>query len=125
MKTLLIADDSEGKTAMLLAMLKKADWSGEILIAKTSEEAIRLIDENPEIDFGLIDYYIPSNNGPFIIKELKKKNPNARIALVTSADNPANYKEAESAGAETCICTTSQEDEVEWRIMDLLHDWQE
>lgn len=122
MSALLIADDSEQKIALLQLMLRHAKWQGEVLIAKTTEEAADLIATH-DIGFGLIDYYIPSQNGPFIIRALKEKNPDARVALVSSADNKKNFDEAKEAGAETCICTTYASDEVEREFMTLLSDW--
>lgn len=122
MKPLLIADDSDGKIELMKLMLRHAKWEGEILIAKTSEEATDLIATH-DIGFGLIDFYIPSQNGPSIIQALKQKNPAARVALVSSADNKRNFDEAKEAGAEACICTTYASDEVERALMELLGNW--
>lgn len=123
MTTFLIADDSPGKIQFLRSMLSRVDWKGEVLIAETTEEAVTLIDANPHIDAAFIDYYIPSQNGPAIIKYLKKKNPDAKIALVSSADSTKNGNEARAAGAEAVICTSYQSDQVEKAVLDLLHTW--
>jgi DNA-binding NarL/FixJ family response regulator len=122
--TLLIADDSSHKIDLMLFMLRKAGWEENILIAHTSEEAFDLIDAN-DIAFGLIDYYIPTQNGPAIIARLKKKNPTAHVALVSSSDAQKNFDEAKAAGAETCICTTYPSDEVERVFMKLLMNWKQ
>ncbi len=119
---LLIADDSPEKIRMLRHFLKKAAWTGGIVIAHTTEEAMQLIDSEP-IGFGLIDYYMPSKNGPAIIAYLKQKNPAAHIALVSSSDSKENADEAAQAGAEVCLCTTYEADEVERDMMDLLGRW--
>ena len=122
MKPLLIADDSDGKITLLQLMLRHAKWPGEVLIAHTSEEAADLIATH-DIGFGLIDYYIPSDNGPSIIQTLKEKNPDAHIALVSSSDKQSNVEEAMNAGAEICICTSYGSKEVEESLMDLLLEW--
>ena len=120
----LIADDSPGKVMMLQVLLKKAKWSTPIVVARTTEEAEELIDAHPDISHAFIDYYIPSQYGPSIISYLKTKNPSARIALVSSADNPSNDEEAKAAGAGACICVTrGTSDEVEKVILELLEEW--
>lgn len=122
---LLIADDSPQKIMMLTHFLKQVKWEGHIFTAETTDDAIALIDEHPDIRFGLIDYYMPTENGPAVIHHLKSTNPSARIALVSSSDNKSNYDEAMAAGAETCICTTYQSDVVEKTLMELLEEWKE
>ena len=119
----LIADDSPGKMLMLQAFLKKAQWEGEVLTAETAEEAEEIVEEHPEIGFAFIDYYIPSKNGPWIIRMLKTKNPTARIALVTSSERKDNQEEAIAAGAEKCICTSYEAEIVEREVMNVLSEW--
>lgn len=123
MPTFLIADDSPLKRMLLQGMLKKHGWSGEIVTATTTEDAMREIDQHPDIGFAFIDYYMPSKNGPAVIAYLKHKNPTARIALVSSADNHENETEAREAGAETAICTSYPADEVEQRLKEVLGEW--
>ncbi len=119
----LVADDSPHKTAMLKDLLAIAQWKDPILFAMTSEEAMRLIDEHPDISHAFVDYYIPSDNGPAIIKHLKEKNPAANIVLVSSSDNGENQEQAMDAGAEACICTSDRSDIVERAILDILEEW--
>lgn len=122
---LLIADDSEGKILLLRAALRSAQWEGDVLIAKTMEEAFVLIDAHPDIGFGMIDYYIPSENGPAIIRRLKEMNPDARIALVSSSDNKTNAQEAKDAGAEVCICTSNEASVVERTLQEVITEWKD
>lgn len=122
MGTILIADDSPRKTAMLKDLLAIARWPGEVLEAVTTEEAERLIDTR-DVGFGLIDYYIPSGNGPSVIRRLKAKNPSARIALVSSSGKQENWEQALVAGAEACVNTSERSDVVERTILELLQEW--
>lgn len=122
MKDFLIADDSPNKVQLMRLMLKHSKWEGNVLFAETTEDALKLIDEN-DVGYAFIDYYIPSKNGPSVIAYVKEKNPDAHIALTTSTDNQENFREALDAGAETCICTTYQIDEVERAFMGLLEEW--
>jgi response regulator of citrate/malate metabolism len=123
MSAFLIADDSHGKIELLKHCVKSAQWPGEILIAMTTEEAMRLIDARPDIIGASIDYYIPSQNGPAIIQYLKKKIPNAHVALVSSAESEKNKAEGIAAGAEAFVCTTWQSDIVEQSLVDLFKQW--
>lgn len=122
---LLIVDDSAHKIALEREMLAMMQWAGEIHTATTTEEAIRLIESHPDIHYAFIDYYIPSQNGPAVIASLKAKNPHARIALVSSAENEENFREARQSGAETCICTSWPSDLVEGTFRAMISAWQE
>lgn len=119
----LVADDSPHKTAMLKDLLAIARWKDPILFAATSEEAMRLIDHHPDIAHAFVDYYIPSANGPAIIRYLKEKNPAARISLVSSSGKQPNLEEALVAGAEACVNTSERSDIVERTILDILEEW--
>ena len=123
MLSFLIADDSRDKIVMLRHMLKRAQWKGDVLTAKTTDEAKELIDAHPDIAAAFIDYYIPSENGPAVIAFLKQRCPACRIALVSSADNADNAARAKAAGAEAAICTTHRSDFVEREILGLLEAW--
>lgn len=124
MKTFLIADDSPDKILMLRHFLKLAKWEGEVLTASTCDQAYRIIDMHPAIAAAFIDYYIPADNGPAIIRRLKTANPACRVALVSSAENEANAAQARAAGAEAVVCSTHRSDLVEKQILDLLQEWQ-
>lgn len=119
---LLIADDNPSKIILMQGMLFRGKWEGEIVTAATSDDAKKLIDEH-DIDFAFVDFYIPSENGPAIIKYLKAKNPDSHIALVSSSDAIENFDAAKKAGAELCICTTHPADEVERIFVDVLEEW--
>lgn len=120
--TLLIADDSPHKVMLMQGMLHRMKWEGDVLTATTTEDAKKLIDAH-DIACAFIDYYIPNENGPAVIAYLKSKNPNAHIALVSSADKQDNFDEAKAAGAETCICTSYEADEVERKFVEVLEEW--
>ena len=80
---LLIADDSEAKQLMLEGFVRHNHWNVEILTSASTDEAKKLIDKNPDITFAFVDYEMPTEDGPAVIRYLKAKNSNARIALVS------------------------------------------
>lgn len=123
MPTVLIADDSSSKMHFLMRMLRRREWIGDILTATTSEEACERIASADRIDAAFIDFYIPSTNGPAIIRALKAKFPHAHVVLVSSADNAQNTAQAIAAGAEKAVCTSRPADEVEHCILEIIDRW--
>ena len=119
----LIVDDSHGKVFLLRHILQRAKWQGDILVASTTDEAKKIIDDHPEIGAAFVDYYVPRENGPAVIRYLKSRNPVSRIALVSSADSEQNAAEAKRSGAEAVVCSSYAEDEVEHELLHLLGEW--
>ncbi|OGJ64101.1 hypothetical protein A3C37_04270 [Candidatus Peribacteria bacterium RIFCSPHIGHO2_02_FULL_53_20] len=119
----LIADDSDAKQLMLEGFLRHNHWKVDLLHAMTTEEAKKLIDKHPDIAFAFIDYEMPTENGPAVIRYLKKINPVARIALISSSDSDRYVTDAKTAGAEVCICTSYQSDVVQEEIGGLIESW--
>lgn len=119
----LIADDSVPKAFFLKSLIKKSGFPAELLLAKNTEEAKALIDKHPDISFAFIDYEMPTENGPAVIKYLKEKNPNARIALVTAYGIDKYHQDGTAAGAEEFVCTTWAEDDVARKINEILSSW--
>lgn len=121
MPTLFIVDDSQEKREMLRAVAAR-HWSGEIKEAVTTDEAVALLSSLPDLAAAFIDYYIPSANGPAVIRAVREAFPQAKIALVSSADNTENAAEARGAGADAVVCSTLPD--AESRLADLLTEWQ-
>lgn len=123
MTTFLIADDSDAKAMWLEVMVKKSGFTGTVIRARNTDEAKKLIDEHlPE--FALIDYEMPSENGPAVIAYLREKVPDARIAMASSSNSDAYQTDAQEAGSDDYICTSFEEDIVKAKIEDLLTEWQ-
>ena len=118
----LIADDNIGKMLMLKTLVEKSNIATKILTAETTEEAKQLIDTH-HIDAAFIDYYFPSENGPAVIAYLHEKQPQTHIALVSSSDNTQNQEKAVKSGAETCICTSYDEEIVRKSLENILEQW--
>lgn len=118
----LIADDSLEKTTLLLAAIHATEWGIEISTAATSEEAYDIMKKR-RVDFAFVDYYIPNRNGPWIIERLKGRNPDARVALVSSSKKESNLREALAAGAEATVCTSDPAHVVAAQLDALLREW--
>lgn len=118
----LLADDFAPKRSFLQSFIEK-QLDVELLLATTSEEAFERIHEHMEITFAFIDYEIPTQNGPSIIKELTKQHPNCKVALVTASPGETYKQNALDAGATGYICTTWPLDQTESAITHLLDQW--
>ena len=119
---LLIADDSPEKTDYLLKAIHASEWDVEIATAATSGEAYEIM-RRRRVDFAFVDYYIPDDNGPRIIERLKNRNPDARVALVSSSKKTENLEKARRAGAEATVCTSDPAHVVAAQLDDLLRAW--
>lgn len=108
----------------MLRSIVERKWSGDIVTAETTEDAMDVIDKYPDITAAFIDYYIPTMNGPSIIKYLNKKTPSARIALVTSSSSDRLGEKARLAGAEAVVCTSDETDAVEKQLVSLIQTWE-
>lgn len=122
MVTMLIADDLPSKLFMLETLVKKSGIAEKILTAKNTDDAKKLIDEN-HIDCAFIDYEMPSEDGPAVIRYLHSKNPHALICLETASDNETYEHNGYEAGAAEFICTSYAEEEVVEKINRVLDLW--
>ena len=119
---LLIADDSPEKTDMLLKAIHAAEWDIEIAVALTTEQAYEIMKKR-RVDFAFMDYYIPNDNGPHMIKRLKNRNADARIALVSSSKKPSNLQEALEACAGSLVQIVVSAHVVAAQLSELLQKW--
>ena len=66
--------------------------------ASTLEEARRLL-QTLDPDIGLIDLDLPDGNGADIIREMRRRNPEARVIVLTGLTRRGDYGRAVFAGA--------------------------
>ncbi|PIQ76389.1 hypothetical protein COU78_06045 [Candidatus Peregrinibacteria bacterium CG10_big_fil_rev_8_21_14_0_10_49_24] len=118
----LIADDSQPKRDLLERFVQR-NLDVEVLTATNTDEAHTLIGEHVEFAAAFVDYEIPTENGPAVIRHLKEHNPNCLVALVSSSDSPQYKKAALAAGAEKYICTSWPLERTESEIAMLLAEW--
>ena len=122
MKSFLIADDSDGKMMLLEALIKKSGLEVDIYWARSTEIAKKLIDEHKPA-FAFIDYEMPTELGPAVIKYLRKAVPEAKIAMVSSSNSEKYQSDAADAGADTYICSSFEPDLVAENVLNLLLEW--
>ena len=123
MASFLLADDLDSKRTALRHFVERWDIDVDILEARTTEEAKRLIDDHDDIAYAFIDYEMPSECGPAVIAYLREKQPTAKIALVTSGSSDRYRNDGFNAGADEFVCTSLDQQTVERRLTDVLELW--
>lgn len=119
----LIADDTPGKQHYLRSLLKKSRFPAEVVVAGTTKESEEMIATMPNIVGAFVDMRMPESGGLPVVDLLRKRNPEAHIALVTASDGETLEQEAKQAGADTCISTAYPEKFVTEKILKLLEEW--
>ncbi|NVJ53152.1 MAG: response regulator [Campylobacteraceae bacterium] len=85
---LLFVEDEEDLIEIISDTLDKLDTN--YLTAKNGEEALKIIEENPDLSMVITDINMPVMNGLEMIEELKKKDINLPI-IVMSAHTEIEY----------------------------------
>ncbi|MGA1932066.1 EAL domain-containing protein [Arcobacter sp. YIC-464] len=85
MTKILIIEDSKTYSNTLLALLRKKDF--EILQAFTLEEAHKIIQNNSDIDYILLDLVLPDGEGDELIIDLSSKQLDAKIIVLTGSND--------------------------------------
>ncbi|MCX7987781.1 MAG: response regulator [Bacteroidales bacterium] len=81
-KTLLIAEDDDTNFFLLKEYLEFS--KAEILWAQNGEEAIRIVENNPDIDVVLMDIQMPVMDGNTAMREIKKIRPQLPVIALTA-----------------------------------------
>lgn len=103
MKTMLLVDDSR---AVRLAGRRIISPLGfDILEAENGEDALRVVDEHPEIDAILLDWNMPVMDGLSFLKELRRdeESPQPVVVMCTTENDMPRIVEALQAGANEYI----------------------
>jgi two-component system chemotaxis response regulator CheY len=110
MASILIADDSDAIRLVLKDILEigKHSVAGE---ASDGQEAIEKFSRlKPELL--LLDLAMPKKDGLTVVKEIMKIHPNAKIILITAADNQKIINQCLTAGAKAYISKPFEFDNV-------------
>jgi DNA-binding NarL/FixJ family response regulator len=71
----LVGDDHELIREAMRAALAELDAEAAILEASDSREAMRLIEENADLDLILLDLTLPDRDGLSLLSELRQSRP--------------------------------------------------
>jgi len=88
--TVLVVDDKQGPRESIKMILKN---QYNVLSAARGTEALSLVEtRGDEIDVVLLDIRMPDSDGISVLREIKQKNPDIEVAMVTA------YASVETAG---------------------------
>lgn len=113
----LIADDEIDLTRALGAILKYSEY--EVKIANNGEEALKIA-ENEKFDILILDVMMPKKTGIEVVKELRKKNINTPILMLTAKAETEDKVEGLDKGADDYLTKPFEKDELLARIRALV-----
>ncbi|MCD6450401.1 MAG: response regulator [Thermotogaceae bacterium] len=99
-KRVLIVDDSPLTRVVLKRAVEKLGY--ETIEGSSFEEGKRLI-EKEKLDFALLDINLPDGNGIDLLKIVKSKNKDVKVAMLTAEDYDVYYPKAKEYGADEFI----------------------
>ncbi len=113
----LIADDEIDLTRALGAILKYSEY--EVKIANNGEEALKIA-ENEKFDILILDVMMPKMTGIEVVEELRKKNINTPILMLTAKAETEDKVEGLDKGADDYLTKPFEKDELLARIRALV-----
>ena len=113
----LIADDEIDLTRALGAILKYSEY--EVKIANNGEEALKIA-ENEKFDILILDVMMPKKTGIEVVEELRKKNINTPILMLTAKAETEDIVEGVDKGADDYLTKPFEKDELLARIRALV-----
>ncbi len=82
MKKVLILEDEVNIRSFVVINLKRAGY--EAIEAGTGEEALRKINENPDIGVALLDIMLPDTDGFEVCRSIRANNKQMGIIMLTA-----------------------------------------
>ena len=100
METILIVDDEKNYTLILSAVLE--DEGFETLTANSGGEALRLLDDS-DVDLVLTDMKMPQMDGIELLENIRARNPDIPVVMMTAHGTVERAVEAMQKGAHNFI----------------------
>lgn len=123
MKRALVVDDSGAIRKVERKYLEEMGF--EVLEAENGEEALKVVEENPDLDIILLDWHMPVMNGyEFLVK--LRSNPkwsNIKVMMVTTENQQKSVIDAIMAGANEYLMKPFDKEMLETKIRYLLEEF--
>jgi DNA-binding NarL/FixJ family response regulator len=117
-KHIFIVEDNEIYSMMLDYILSK-DSIYQFVSFKSGEECVENLYLNPDVI--ILDYGLPGMNGYETLLEIKKKNPNIHVVMLSNNDDRKLMKKLLSAGADDYVLKQGHgENQIIEKIEDIL-----
>ena len=109
---LLVVDDSKRDTLLLERILQQAsDATFTVTHMESARAGLEELSAQT-YDLVLLDYYLPDMDGLAALREIRKLDPSARVAMVTAMGQQAIVMEALKAGAKDFVLKPFQPERV-------------
>ena len=95
----LVVDDHELIREAMRGALAVLDGDAAILEASDSREAMRLIEEHPDVDLILLDLNLPDRDGFTVLSELRKSHPAISVVVLSARQDHGSVVKALNQGA--------------------------
>jgi DNA-binding NarL/FixJ family response regulator len=106
----LIVDDHALIREALHTVLKQLKRETVILEASNSRQAMRLVEEHPDLDLILLDINLPDRDGFSVLGELRERYATIAIIVLSAVDDQDTVKRAFKLGALGFIPKTTERD---------------
>ncbi len=101
MKRILICEDERSIREMLAINLSRRGFA--VFEAASGEEALRIYDNTPNLDVALLDVMLPQMDGFTVCRELRKRNANMGIVMLTARSQETEKVTAFRLGADDYV----------------------
>lgn len=121
---ILVVDDEEDLDILVMQRFRKKVQQNiyQFHFARDGEEALRVIDSNPDISIVASDLNMPQMNGLELLTHLKKYYPHIRSMIVSAYSDTENISLAMKEGACAFITKPINFDQFEQKIIKLSKD---
>ena len=113
---ILVVDDEFINRKLLSVVLKKYHNMEKVLEAENGEEAFQMLEKNPDIDFILLDIFMPKMDGVEFLKERQLHEKIAGIPLIVLSTDDTKRGEVLEEGANDFLLKPINEDSLFERI---------
>lgn len=96
---LLVVDDHPVLREGLAALLRNLGPDTVTLQAGEAEAALRLVDENPDLDVVILDLMLPGMGGLSALAEFGRVRPELPVIVLSSSEDPQDARKALAQGA--------------------------
>lgn len=120
MKKALVVDDSKAIRQIERKYLEELGFY--VLEAENGEEALSILEEDPQIDLILLDWHMPVMNGYEFLKKMRE-NPaysHIKVMMVTTENQQKSVIDAIMAGANEYLMKPFDKEMLETKIRYLL-----
>lgn len=109
---ILICDDHALFRAGLRYVLADLEEGTTLVEAADGEQALRLTDQDPDLDLVLLDLEMPGMDGRAGLRRFRASHPSIPVVVVSASERPADIRQALEAGASGFIPKQSTREEM-------------